>query len=120
MDAFCALAGSGPAYVYTIIDALADGGCKMGLAKNLALKLATQTVLGAATMVKKHSSVIKTCATGASEIELKHLGQLKDEVCSAGGTTISGLYAMERAGVRGALMDAVVAAAERSKELSKQ
>jgi pyrroline-5-carboxylate reductase len=104
MDAVTGLAGSGPAYVYTMIDALADGGVRMGLPKEDALKLAAQTVLGAAQMVIESGL---------------HPAVLKDRVTSAGGTTIAGLHALERGGLRAALMDAVEAATRRSEDLGK-
>ncbi|BFZ21126.1 hypothetical protein BsWGS_24165 [Bradybaena similaris] len=102
LDAVTGLSGSGPAYAFAAIEALADGGVKMGLPRDLALKLAAQTLLGAAKMVLE---------TG------KHPGQLKDEVCSPGGTTIAGMHALEKNGFRGALIDAVEAATLRAKEL---
>ncbi|XP_071451134.1 pyrroline-5-carboxylate reductase 1, mitochondrial-like isoform X2 [Hetaerina americana] len=102
INAVGALAGSGPAYIYLVIEALADGGVKMGVPRNMATKFAAQTVLGAAQMVLE---------TG------RHPGQLKDEVCSPGGTTIAGIHAMERAGVRAGLMDAVEAAKKRCDEI---
>jgi pyrroline-5-carboxylate reductase len=104
MDAVTGLAGSGPAYVYAMIDALADGGVRVGLPKEDALKLAVQTVLGAAQMVQESGL---------------HPAVLKDRVTSAGGTTIAGLHALERGGVRVGLMDAVEAATRRSEELGK-
>lgn len=104
MDAVTGLAGSGPAYVYAMIDALADGGVRMGLPKDDALKLAVQTVLGAAQMVQESGL---------------HPAILKDRVTSAGGTTIAGLHALEQGGVRAALMDTVEAATRRSEELGK-
>jgi len=104
MDAVTGLAGSGPAYVYAMIDALADGGVRMGLPKADALKLAVQTVLGAAQMVLESG---------------EHPAVLKDRVTSPGGTTIAGLHEMERGGVRAALMDTVEAATRRSEELGK-
>lgn len=104
LNAVTGLSGSGPAYVYLAIEALADGGVAAGLPRDLSLALASQTVLGAAKMVLKTK---------------KHPGQLKDEVASPAGTTIAGIQALEKAGFRAALMDAVVAAAKRSEELSK-
>jgi len=103
MDAVTGLSGSGPAYVFTVIQALADGGVQAGLPRATALQLAAQTVLGAAQMV---------LATGA------HPMQLRDQVASPGGTTIRGVAELEERGVHGAFMAAVVAAAARSKELS--
>ncbi|RYR51944.1 hypothetical protein Ahy_A06g026881 isoform B [Arachis hypogaea] len=102
-DAVTGLSGSGPAYIYLAIEALADGGVAAGLPRDLALKLASQTVLGAASMV-----------TGTG----KHPGQLKDDVTSPAGTTISGVHELEKGGFRGTLMNAVVAAAKRSRELA--
>jgi pyrroline-5-carboxylate reductase len=104
LDAVTGLSGSGPAYVFLFIDALADGGVQVGLPREVALKLALQTVYGAA----------KMAIEGA-----KHLGELKDEVTSPGGTTIAGLYALEQKGFRGAVMDAIVSATRRSQELGK-
>jgi len=104
LDAVTGLSGSGPAYVFLFMEALADGGVQAGLARDVALKLAMQTVYGAARMALESS---------------KHLGELKDEVASPGGTTIAGLYALEQKGFRGAVMDAVVKATERSRELGK-
>ncbi|KHN30374.1 Pyrroline-5-carboxylate reductase [Glycine soja] len=102
-DAITGLSGSGPAYVYLAIEALADGGVAAGLPRDLSLSLASQTVLGAASMVIQ---------TG------KHPGQLKDDVTSPGGTTITGIHELENGGFRGTLMNAVVAATKRSRELS--
>lgn len=102
MDAVTGLSGSGPAYVYQFIEGLSDGGVRMGLPRDVATRLAAQTVLGAAQMV---------LSTG------QHPGPLKDAVTSPGGTTIAGLHALEQGGMRGILMNAVQAATERSKEL---
>ncbi|MDX9871200.1 MAG: pyrroline-5-carboxylate reductase [Clostridia bacterium] len=102
-NAVTGLSGSGPAYVYLMIEALADGGVMAGLPRDIAYKLAAETVKGSAMMVIQ---------TG------KHPGQLKDLVCSPAGTTICGIREMEKAGVRGALMDTVLASARRAGELS--
>ena len=102
LDAVTGLSGSGPAYVYLVIEALADGGVLMGLPRDLALQLAAQTVAGSAAMVLQ---------TG------QHPAALKDQVESPGGTTIAGVERLEEAAVRSALMSAVRAATERSREL---
>ncbi|KAK8914264.1 hypothetical protein KSP39_PZI023693 [Platanthera zijinensis] len=102
-DAVTGLSGSGPAYVYIAIEALADGGVAAGLPRDLALALASQTVLGAASMV---------------DMSGKHPGQLKDAVTSPAGTTIAGIHELEKGGFRGTLMSAVIAATNRCRELS--
>ena len=104
LDAVTGLSGSGPAYVYLIIEALSDGGVAAGLPRDVATKLAAQTVFGSAKMALE---------TG------QHPGVLKDMVTSPGGTTIEGLHELEKAGVRGMLMNAVRAAAEKSKKLGQ-
>ena len=102
MDAVTGLSGSGPAYGYLIIEALADAGVCVGLPRPIALGLAAQTIAGAAHMVKE---------TGL------HPGVLKDQVTSPGGTTIAGLHTLEVGGLRGTLINAVMAATARSREL---
>jgi pyrroline-5-carboxylate reductase len=104
MDAVTGLSGSGPAYVFMIIDALSDAGVKAGLPRPLALELAAQTVFGSAKMV----------------LETKeHPGKLRDMVTSPGGTTIEGLHELEKGKLRATIMNAVEAATARSKELGK-
>ena len=102
LDAVTGLSGSGPAYVYLVIEALSDAGVLMGLPRDLSLQLAAQTVSGAAEMV---------LTTGL------HPAQLKEQVTSPGGTTIAGVAALEKAGLRSALLSAVKAATERSVQL---
>ncbi|MBM3879628.1 MAG: pyrroline-5-carboxylate reductase [Verrucomicrobia bacterium] len=104
LDAVTGLSGSGPAYVYLMIEALSDGGVAAGLPREAATKLAAQTVLGAARMVLE---------TGL------HPGALKDMVTSPAGTTIEGIHELEKAGVRGALMNAVRAATQRARALGQ-
>jgi pyrroline-5-carboxylate reductase len=102
LDAVTGLSGSGPAFVCMMIEALSDGGVRMGLPRDVATRLAAQTLRGAAEMV---------LSTG------EHPGVLKDRVTSPGGTTIAGIQALENGGLRAALMAAVEAAAKRSMEL---
>ena len=104
MDAVTGLSGSGPAYVAIAIEALADGGVAAGLPRQIADKLALQTVLGTAQLL--------------NESQL-HPAQLKDRVTSPGGTTIAGITKLEQAGFRSALIEAVIAAAGRSQELGQ-
>ena len=104
MDAGCAVSGCGPAFISLLLEALADGGVACGLPRQKALLYAAQTMKGTAAL---------QMATGV------HPGAMKDAVCSPGGTAIAGIRAMEERGVRGAAMNAVIAAVEKSKELGK-
>ena len=102
LDAVTGVSGSGPAYVFQFIEAMSDGGVRCGLTRAVATELAAKCVRGAATMVLE---------TG------RHPGALKDEVTSPGGTTIAAVHALECGGLRAAVINAVVAATEKSKEL---
>lgn len=103
MHAVTGVAGSSPAYIYLIIEAMSDGGVALGLPRQTATQLAAQAVMGAARMVLE---------TGL------HPGQLKDQVTSPGGTTIAALRTLESRGIRSAMMEAVVTCAQRSRELA--
>ena len=104
MDAITGLSGSGPAYIFLIVDAMADAGVKVGLSREDALFLSSQTVLGAAKLL----------------IETKeHPGRLKDMVTSPGGTAIAGIHTLEKGGIRTTLINAVEVATKRSKELGE-
>jgi len=104
MDAFTGLSGSGPAYVFLIIDAMADAGVKMGLSRRDSLLLSAQTVMGSAKLLLESN---------------EHPGQLKDRVTSPGGTSIAGIHTLEQGGLRTTIMDAVEAATNRSSELGE-
>lgn len=104
MDAVTAISGSGPAFASMFIEALSDGGVKMGLPRDLALRLAAEAVYGASQMIIR---------------EGMHPGSLKDMVASPGGTTIEGISALEERGFRGAVISAVESACKRSKVLSR-
>lgn len=105
MDAASALSGSGPAYLYMLLEALADGAVACGLPREKAMRYAAMTMTGAAEMYLQ---------TG------QHPGQLKDAVCSPGGSTIAGIRVLERSGFRGAAMECVAAAFAKNGELGKQ
>jgi len=103
LDCVTGLSGSGPAYMYEILEGFVDGAVRLGLPRDVAILLIAQTMLGAAKMVLE---------TG------EHLGKLKDMVTTPGGTTIAGLFALEEGALRAVLMKAVEAATRRSRELS--
>ncbi len=105
MDAVTGLSGSGPAYIFVLIEALADAGVQMGLTREVATLLAAQTAFGAARMVLESG---------------EHPAKLKDMVSSPAGTTVAGLHVLEQAGFRGLLMEAVEAATRRSMELGEE
>jgi len=102
VDLITGFAGGGPAYLYTIIEAMANGAVQGGMNRDEALQIAAKTVVGAARMVQETK---------------QHPGELRDAVCSGGGSTIFGIHALEKAGVRTAIMDAIMAATKRSKDL---
>lgn len=104
MDAITGLSGSGPAYIFLMVDALADAGVKMGLSRENALFLSMQTVLGSAKLLLETH---------------EHPGQLKDRVTSPGGTAIAGIHTLEKGGLRTTLINAVEAATQRSRELGE-
>lgn len=105
INAVTGLSGSGPAYIFAVIDALSDGGVKAGLPRQASTLLAAQTVLGAARMVLESG---------------EHPGRLKDIITSPGGTTIEGLHTLEMSGIRGAFISAVEHAAKKAEELGKR
>lgn len=100
IDAACAVSGCGPAFVYMFAQALADGAVECGLPRAKAARYAAQTLIGSARLILESE---------------KHPEQLKDEVCSPGGTTIAGVHALEKDGFRGAVMDAVKSAFDKTK-----
>jgi pyrroline-5-carboxylate reductase len=104
LDAVTGLSGSGPAYIYMVIEALIDGGVKMGLSRDISTKLAIQTVLGSAKLAKSSGL---------------HPAILRDQVTTPGGTTINAIHELESHGLRSMLIDAVATATHRSEELSK-
>jgi pyrroline-5-carboxylate reductase len=104
LDAVTGLSGSGPAYVFLIIEAFADAGVKVGLSREVALELAVQTIQGAARMLQETQ---------------EHPGKLKDQVTSPGGTAIAGLHTLEEGGLRTTIMNAVEAATRRARELGQ-
>jgi pyrroline-5-carboxylate reductase len=134
MDAVTGLSGSGPAFICLVIEALADGGVAAGLPRPVALSLATQLVRRLVTTAESRDALARCLPhvfriLNSSSVQVKgtatlvqetgqHPGVLKDSVTSPGGTTIAGIHSLEKAGLRGALMSAVVAATKRAAELS--
>ena len=112
LDAVTGLSGSGPAYVFLFLEALSDGGVRAGLTRPVANELAAQTVMGAAAMAVEQ---LKAGTRGGG----LHVAALKDQVASAGGTTIAGIHALEKGGFRGTVMDAVYAATQRAAEMGR-
>lgn len=104
-DAVTAVSGSGPAYVFAIVDAMAEGGVRLGLTREVATKLAVQTVLGSATLLRD---------TG------EHPALLREQVTSPGGTTAAALHVLDQRAVRAAITDAMTAARDRSRELAQE
>ena len=104
IDAACAVSGCGPAYAYMFLEAMADGAVSCGVPREKALRYATATLEGAAQMLLQSG---------------QHPGQLKDAVCSPGGSTIAGVKVLEEQGFRGTVMDAIIAAYRRNQELGK-
>ncbi len=102
LDAVTGVSGCGPAYMAVILEALADGGVKMGLSRQVALQLAVQTMIGTAKMI---------------QVTAEHPASIKDRVCSPGGSTISGVHVLENGGLRGLLISAVETSTKRSGEL---
>ncbi|XP_065184169.1 pyrroline-5-carboxylate reductase 2-like [Sycon ciliatum] len=104
VEPFLGISSSGVAFLFLAMEAMADGGVKMGIPRAMAYEFAAQTMIGAARMVK--------------DLE-QHPAQCKDDVCSPGGCTMAGVHVLEKAGFRGSLMDAVEAATKRAQELGK-
>lgn len=104
VDLITGFAGGGPAYIYTVIEAMANGAVQGGMNRDDALQMAARTVLGAARMVQETK---------------EHPGELRDAVCSGGGSTIFGIKALEKAGLRTAIMEAIMAATDRSRNLGE-
>ncbi len=105
MDAVTAISGSSPAFVFMFIEALADGGVMMGIPREQSYRLAAQTVLGSAKLLMDSN---------------KHPGELKDMVCTPGGTTIQGIHSLELNGFRGLIMDAIRATALKSLRMTNE
>ncbi|CAG0902054.1 unnamed protein product [Cyprideis torosa] len=115
LDAICAISGSGIAYMFLFLEAMADAGVKVGLSRELSIDLSLHTMAGAAALAGEDRAEHK-----AGKAFSKGFSKLREDVCSPGGTTIHGLHKLERHGFRSVVMDAIEAATERSKELGKK
>ena len=121
-DAVTGVSGSGPAYMYLILEAMADEGVRQGLDRQTSYQLAAQTMVGAGKMVistRSHPGVLKVSSLNFWILNVSDLDNCKDEVTSPGGSTAAAIRALEMGGLRGTLMSAVSAAADRCRDMNK-